>query len=401
MRWMLGALAVGCLVGCGERDEAPAAALKMEGYVWQSPDRAEVMAGAERAAAALDALRFRAAEMRWTGARLETEQVISDKLPVQGCGLVVRIGASAATLDWTSERRVEVAAVVARLAALGPREIQIDYDCPQSRLGLYRELLDDWRKAAGAVPLMPTALPSWLEGEGFAELARESPGYVLQVHSLQLPESPGEPVVLLDPEAARRAVAKAAALDVPFRVALPTYGCEVWFDDAGQVVEVVSEDEGPGFRPAGRSFAYADPAEAAALVAGWESEGLETLTGLVWYRIPVAGDRRNWRWETLEKVVSGEVPKAVVEVERASGGGVGDVVIVNRGDAPGRLPTSVLARGPVLAADAVGAYRPGPSKAGAEFVRRDEIWPWLEPGERTVIGWVTSSDGGAISWETR
>ncbi|MCH7228794.1 DUF3142 domain-containing protein [Haloferula sp. A504] len=373
--------------------------LTAEAYVWQDPARPEVREAVAAAHPAFGTLHFRAAEFRWTGRDFAIDQVVTDRLPSPGCGLVVRIGQSAAQLEWTDAQCRAVEACVASLARLGPREIQCDYDCPQARLGDYCRLLKRLRAAAGAVPVVPTTLPSWLAESGFAELAEESPGYVLQVHSLTLPRAPEEEVVLLDPALARRSVDRAAALGVPFRVAMPTYGCEVWFDAGDRVIEVISEDRAPeGLAPARRSYGYAEPAMAAKLVGGWIDARPAGLTGVIWYRLPIASDRRNWAWPTLQKVMRGEIPKPGLRIEAAESGG--DVALVNHGDAPARLPLRLIARGPIQAADAIGAYRL--ESGGTETVFRftGDGWPWIEPANRLVVGWITTRDPASkVTWE--
>jgi len=351
---------------------------------------------------------FRAAELRWDGERFEVGRVVSGALPEPGCGLVVRIGSSASALEWNEGQIREVARAVGELAKLVPREIQCDFDCPQRRLAGYRRLLAGLREAASPVAVVPTALPCWLGEPEFAALARESGGFVLQVHSLHLPKTPGDPVVVFDPREARDAAHRAGTLGVPFRVAMATYGCEVWFDARGRVLDVFSEDPPPqGRHPARRAFGLADPLASAECVADWKSSPPDGLRGIIWYRLPVSSDRRNWPWETLEKVARG-LPvhaKIQIEIKVESGGGKGkgsnhDVAIVNRGDAPGRLPRRVVPVGPVLACDAVGAYRMERSADGVAFVRRDDVWPWIGPGKRTVIGWLTSpAFGRRIQWK--
>ncbi len=37
----------------------------------------------------------------------------------------------------------------------------------------------------------------------------------------------------------------------------------------------------------------------AGLVRGWTEGHPKELTGILWYRLPVAGDRNNWTWPTL------------------------------------------------------------------------------------------------------
>jgi len=403
---LAGVAALLAVVGCRRANVAasPPPALRSEAYVWQALGRPGVEAAVGQARGVFDGLCFRAAELRWDGGRFDVEQVVSGTLPQPGCGVVVRIGSSASALEWNDGQVREVARVVGELAELGPREIQCDFDCPQRRLAGYRRLLAGLREAASPVAVVPTALPCWLGDPEFAPLARESGGFVLQVHSLRLPEAPGAPVVVFDPGEAQAAVDRAGALGVPFRVAMATYGCEVWFDVRGRVLDVFSEDSPPkGRRPARRAFGFADPVASAEWVADLKVSPPDGLRGIIWYRLPVSSDRRNWPWETLEKVACGLPVHAEIQVESGDQNGKRanhDVAIVNRGDAPGRLPQRVVPVGPVRACDVVGAYRMEKTANGVAFVLRDDVWPWLGPGKRTVIGWLTSpASGRRIQWK--
>lgn len=110
-------------------------------------------------------------------------------------------------------------------------EIQIDYDCPASKLDDYRGLLPLLRRATAPIPLTLTALPSWMgQRRAFAKLIAAADGYVLQVHSLTPPTGPKEDFSVLRAGEAREWVETAARFGRPFRVALPTYGYLAAFD---------------------------------------------------------------------------------------------------------------------------------------------------------------------------
>jgi len=350
-----------------------------------------------RASGHVNTLHIRAAELRWTGERFEIERTLA-KLPSPACGLVVRIGASASRLEWTPAQTAEVAKIFRELAALSPKEIQCDFDCPQKRLGRYKALLDSLQSAAGGIPVLPTAQPSWLDEPDFGNLVAGRGGYVLQVHSLQLPKRAGEPVVIFDPPAARGAAKKASAMKVPFRIAMATYGCEVRFGADAKVIDVVSEDADAG--PAtGRAFALADPVESARLVREWQLNPPAGLSGIVWYRLPVAGDRRNWPWQTFERVIRGEVDLCKPDLEISPGAGAKDLFVVNRGTFPVLLPEEIVIAHPVPAADGAGAYRLEQQDDSLHFIRRADVWPWLDPGKKIPTGWLRFREEPArIQW---
>lgn len=373
----------------------------IEAYVWQDPDRPEVAAAIRQATDTMSAFHVRAAELRWKGNSFAVERGVQASLPVAGCGLVMRIGASASALDWTSDQIEAVADVVRSLALLHPREIQCDYDCPQKRLGRYHELLAALQQAAGRIPVIPTVLPSWLEEPAFGRLVADRPGYVLQVHSLSLPKHADQPVILFDPAAARIAVRRASSFNVPFRVAMATYGCEVWFGPDGKVIDVISEDAAPhGVVPYRRSFALADPVESAKLIREWTVDPPAGLQAVIWYRLPVEGDRRNWPWLTLQQACKGELGAGDLTLETSDHDGTSDLFVVNRGAFPLLLPSAILVKSPVTAADGAGACRIEHREDGVHFIRRGDLWPWLNPGKKIPIGWLRSSEKQArMDWQ--
>lgn len=379
-----------------ESRSAPA----IEAYVWQDPDRSEVTEAIQLAKDTVTRFHARAAELRWNGRKFAVERPVGKQLPSPGCGLVLRIGSSASGLDWDPDQIAQVAAVVRSLASLSPAEIQCDYDCPQRRLTRYQTLLDSPQQAAGTVPVVPTVLPSWLDETAFKALVRDRPGYVLQVHSLGLPKHPADPVTLFDPAAARIAVKRASALGVPFRVAMATYGCEVWFDPNGRVIEVVSEDApSREMVPASRSFAFADPIESSKLVRQWLDDTPDGLRAVIWYRLPIAGDRRNWSWSTLSQVAKGEQAASALRFEGEDHAGTSDLFVVNRGGFPEPLPREIRVTSPVVTADGAGAYRLEPQAGGLRFILRPEIWPWIDPGKKIPAGWLRTPAGEPrIEW---
>lgn len=397
MKWML--LLVLLLTGCRKHFDTP---LTVEAYVWQAADKPAVREAMIKSEGLVSLLHVRAAEMRWDGGKFVTQWFIKE-LPSDDCGLVVRIGASAAGVEWTPERIAEVAAIFKKVAEFSPSEIQCDFDCPQKRLRGYRELLDGLQEAVGDIPVIPTALPSWLAEKDFEKLVEGRTGYVLQVHSLQLPSSPGDPTVIFDSTNARASALKAAQLGVPFRIAMPTYGCEVRFSEEGKVLDVVSEDL-TEMSPyvARRSFALADPIASARLISEWKNDRPDGLTGMIWYRLPVEGDRRNWPWETFQLVARGEVSKSLPVIEVSSGTGARDISVANHGQFPIHLPREVAMHQAVVTSDGAGGYIMKREGERVKFLLRGDVWPWLDPGKKIACGWLRLRDGDThIDWTVK
>ncbi|HEY0552626.1 MAG TPA: DUF3142 domain-containing protein [Thermoanaerobaculia bacterium] len=271
-------------------------------------------------------------------------------------------------------------------------EVQIDYDCPESKLDDFRGLLPLLRRATAPIPLTFTALPNWMgQRRAFAKLIAAADGYVLQVHSLTPPTSPKGDFSVLRAGEAREWVETAARFGRPFRVALPTYGYLAAFDSKGKLVGLSAE--GPLLAwPAGLRLreARSDPAAAAGLVREWTRERPPELTGILWYRLPVEGDRLNWTFPTLRAVMTGRVPRGGVRVAvRAPEPGLVEVDLLNTGDGEAAAPSPVSIGwrdGSLLAADGLAGYQTAQDQG---FVRLERRRPGrLRPGERRTIAWL-------------
>ena len=222
-------------------------------------------------------------------------------------------------------------------------ELQIDFDCAESKLAGYLLWLQSIRSAIAPVPLTITALPSWMDQKEFQKLIRNVDGYVLQVHSVTPPRSTDQQVDLCPPDAARKAVEIAGSYDIPFRVALPTYGYLIAFDPNGNYVGLSAETL-PSDWPNVSSIkeTWSDPKSIAGLVSGWEQSRPCNMQGLIWFRMPVEGDRMNWSWQTLNAVREGRIPssKLAIDIKNVPSGLV-EVFIKNLGDAASFSPPTI------------------------------------------------------------
>jgi len=287
-------------------------------------------------------------------------------------------------------------AAAAQAQKLPLREIQLDYDCPESRLGEYPLLIRAVRQAVAPVPVTITALPAWLRHRSdFTALIGSADGYVLQLHSLAPPRRFDAEVLLCDPAAARRAVDAAARFRRPFRVALPTYGYVVAFDSEGKVLGLSAE--GPLLawpRAAVLRVARSDPDTMAGLVREWTANRPAELAGILWYRLPNAADRLNWPWPAFRAVLAGRSPRRALRLEpRRIEPGLVEVGLANSGEADALWPTPVTvtwAGAPLLACDGLAGYRVRAASRREIRLERDQT-PWdhrFRPGERRLVAWL-------------
>jgi hypothetical protein len=283
-------------------------------------------------------------------------------------------------------------AAEARAKGISLSEIQIDYDCPESKLDDYRGLLPGLRAAAAPVPLTFTALPSWMgQRRAFSLLIEAADGYVLQVHSLKAPADPKSEFRLLKPGEARAWVNRAARFGQPFRVALPTYSYVAAFDPQGKLLGLSAEGPLLSWPPGVRlRTVRSDPADLAELVRSWTRERPRELSGILWYRLPVEGDRMNWPSPALRAVMAGRTPRGAIRADvREPEPGLVEIDLVGAGDGEAAAPPSVSvgwSGEAFLAADGLDGYRATPDRNRLRLQGSGSAR--LRPGERRTIAWL-------------
>ena len=278
-----------------------------------------------------------------------------------------------------------------------PIEIHIDFDCPESQLDAYRNMAAEIRKRVAPIPVAITALPSWLDESAFSRLAADGP-YILQVHSLHTPKTINGDWRIFDPAEAQQAVVKAGRIGAPFRVALPTYGHAIQIQKADPTKFYVSSEDVLDLDQAQFTTRWVrtDPTEVATLVREWTASRPAAMTGIMWYRLPVATDQLNWRMPTLKAVMAGRTPAATLLVTAKVDKGLVDLALVNTGDADAPLPAKVTIdwTGPApLASDFLAGFQQleqSPTSVTLSRSDADSEAPAnrLAPGDRRAIGWL-------------
>lgn len=265
--------------------------------------------------------------------------------------------------------------------------VEVDHDCASAALADYADWLRRFRAAVPSdLALSITALPSWLEApEGLSALREVADETVLQVHAVEAWRS-----ALVDAESSLRwARAWQAHAPRPFRVALPAYSLRVQLGRDGKPVTV--DAEGALDRSGqGALERRADPAEVARLVRALGVEPLSQLQGLLWFRLPVAGDRRSWAPSTLAAVMRGELPSASIELQAiARGPGLQDLLLRNAGAIDAAAPERVALPAHCTLVEGVGAYAAEPGDTALLAASP----PWLAPGAALALGYARCDPG--------
>jgi hypothetical protein len=203
---------------------------------------------------------------------------------------------------------------------------------------------------------------------------------VLQVHAVSDPRRG-----LFDPDLARRwAVAWSRITSKPFFLALPAYGVALLPSADGAPIvesEVAIESNGK------RQELVADPLQLSKLAARLRADPPAHLAGLIWFRLPLANDRRAWSLSTLRAVSGGEVLSSHLALQLSAHDGLFDIGITNEGNLDNNWPERVtLAVQGCEGADALAGYtlQQGPNLLTFTRLRDGRI----PAGGQRAIGWA-------------
>lgn len=392
------------------------ATFPQQAYVWQRAWNEPLLEALRQHAKEFSGLAVLTAEVTWNGNRPSVVHVTPNYRVLIETGrpvsLVLRIGPYTgpfATNDSTAIFLVKLARSLiqdAKTQGLDPSEVQLDFDCAESKLAGYRAWIEVIRPAVAPVPLVPTTLPSWLKQSAFKELASAAGSFVLQVHSLERPQSPDAAFTLCNPAAAQSAVRAAASLEIPFRVALPTYGYLVAFDKQGKFIGLSAEGPPKNWPPGAQTREIrSNPLEIAGLLLGWATNRPPSLKGALWYRFPVSQDRINWRWPTLGAIVALRSPRESFRAEsRRVEPGLVEISLVNDGELDISSRLAVKARwqnARLVAADGLRGFVCADDGPSAMRFENPSQFRRLEAGERRVVGWLRFKEDREVRLEVQ
>ena len=273
--------------------------------------------------------------------------------------------------------------------------VEIDYDCASARLADYAQRVRLVRAALPAdVSLSITALPVWIGESALGDLLAATDEAVLQVHSVQ---NPRDGLFLAD-DAERWVRRFAAQTRRDFRVAVPAYGSRIRFDNEGRAIAVENEMAVDATRADSSREMDVDPAGVATLLRRIAEDSPPNLKGIVWFRLPVAGDRRTWTLAAIREVVAGHVPTARISaVTIARDNGAADIFVVNDSVADARASALHVAGSGCSDGDAAAGWQGERVAQGWRFVADGA--QRIRAGTRRAVGWVRCKDIAATRVE--
>ncbi|MBP3999647.1 DUF3142 domain-containing protein [Pseudomonas koreensis] len=383
MRFIIGwsaLVAVLLLCACERQDAVP---LDQQLYVWQrqwTPAHELALNDSRNDFSTLRVLALQAfPNAGWSRARVDSALLRRDARPLIA---VIRLDGQLKALD-SQAVTAQILQVLAdwQVQGLTLAGVEIDHDAGSARLSAYTEFLTHLRGALPAsLPLSITALPAWLDSPQLPALLATVDSSVLQVHAVSDPRRG-----LFDSEQAQRwAKAWGRVTDKPFYLALPAYGVALLPDvDGAPVVE----SEVPLERGGQRRELLADPQQLGRLANELREDRPAHLAGLIWFRLPLANDRRAWSLSTLRAVARGDALSSQLGVVFTEQNGLQDIALRNVGNLDSAWPAriTIQARG-CEGADALAGYSLQQDPDLLTFTRlRDGRLP---AGGQRAIGWA-------------
>ncbi|MFI8224108.1 DUF3142 domain-containing protein [Pseudomonas sp. NPDC085632] len=380
MRFIVGLFALMVLSACRQPD---APALDQQLYIWQrqwTPAHAAALRDSRSDFSTLRVLALQAfPNAGWSRARIDSALLKTDGRPLIA---VIRLDGQLKALDQ-QQVTAQILEVLADWQAQGLTlsGVEIDHDAGNARLPSYAEFLKHLRSALpDALPLSITALPAWLDSAQLPTLLQSVDSSVLQVHAVSDPRRG-----LFDPDQALKwAKAWARITDKPFYLALPAYGVALLPDDGGAPVV---ESEVQLERAGQRRELLADPLQLSQLGLALRADPPAHLAGLIWFRLPLANDRRAWSLTTLRAVARGDQLHSQLDVAFSEHNGLYDIKLDNPGNLDSAWPARITLKAQSCeGADALAGYSLQQSPDLLTFTRlRDGRLP---AGGQRVIGWA-------------
>ncbi|KQZ86849.1 DUF3142 domain-containing protein [Pseudomonas sp. Root562] len=377
------------LNGCDQREAPP---LDQQLYIWQrqwTPSHEAALRDSRADFSTLRVLALQAfPQARWHRALIDPELLKHDGRPLIA---VIRLDGQLKSLDQ-NEVTLHIQQVLSdwQTQGLTVAGLEIDHDAGNARLSAYREFLLHLRTVLPvSMPLSITALPAWLGSAQLPALLAAVDSSVLQVHAVSDPRRG-----LFDPDQARQWTnAWSRITEKPFFLALPAYGVALLPNDGGApVVESETRIE----RDGKRQELLADPQQLSQLAAQLRNDPPNHLAGLIWFRLPLANDRRAWSLTTLRAVSRGDALHSRLTLSFTEHQGLYDVSLINQGNLDSAWPERVtVAVQGCDGADALAGYalQQGPDLLTFTRLREGRI----AAGGQRAVGWARCSkiDQGA------
>ena len=369
-------------------------------YLWRQSYDEDTRKSLEVAAWHFDAVNFLQAKISFDGDKkprlallpINTDYLRALKTKKIACVRILGLLASEKEYAALAPKISKIIRFCALKAAedIGIDEIQIDFDCPESKLGSYAL----WLKAIRAdllenLPLSITAVPSQMNAKNFKKVLEHCDYFTLQVHNIA---NFGGELKIFDFENALSEVCCADKFGKKFMVALSTYSHFVEFDGKGEISKILSENfagvaEVASLRTKKIS---SDPLEVEKLSASINDLKLKNFCGEIYFRLPCGNEISNWSLETLLSLVKGEKLNSSHRVFSMESRGVCEIYLENTGNVDLCAPFEAFCKiENVKYCEGVNGFVfKGRSESGLFFKSGEDLTFKLRPNKKIKIGWI-------------
>lgn len=263
-------------------------------------------------------------------------------------------------------------------------KIELDLDWPTSKLNLYITLLKSLKeKMPTNIQLNITMIPDWLRSPFFAELSEQVPCPVLQVHSVDNPQTG-----LFNPQNAMNYILTMNRLSRhPFYVALPTYGLKIQTTPTGRIYAIEGENNFQTGQT-GKEL-YSDPQQIKKLIQELQQNTPSQLHGIIWFRLPIANDQRNWSQNTWLAMIRHQPLKGHIvtqEIPDPENPGAIKLSLVNQGNIALPLPKTIPLKCSI--GDGFFPYRLTINNQGRYELTLINQAPPLNTDQHRIVGWM-------------
>jgi hypothetical protein len=356
--------------------------LPNDAYVWQRVWTPTVMAAARRSSDLVRSWRILVAEAdrsgRWTRVSVPWAELRATARPIVA---VLRMDGRL-NEERMSALLDQVAAMVDDIE--GPLAgVEIDYDCPTSRLATYARFLAGLRtRLPASIRLSITALPTWMNSVDLERLVPPLDEMVLQVHAVDEPRRG-----LFNPARAESRVRDfARRIDLPFRVALPAYDVRVTWHRDGALASVEGEVPLLTGAASGETLRAA-PEAVVAFLHAMRRAAPDNLVGVAWFRLPTDADRRAWSpgtWRAVltDRLSPSRLSASLVPAEAAD---LWTVTLSNDGAVDAVLPRQVRLDHACTMADGANGFH---LVRGEPLALTGSGNGRLRPHDTRIIGWA-------------
>lgn len=368
---------------CQQPAPNPIPPLEQQVYIWQRQWTAQHAIALQRSKTSFSQLRILAAQVHpqegWVNTKINLQQLVQDQRPIIA---VIRLDGQLNTLS-TGQILQQLQQLTQTWQQLPVRLVglEIDYDAGSAKLADYVQFLRKLRQQLpNSLSLSVTVLPAWLDSPALNALRTVTNHTVLQVHAVN-PLTQG----IFEPAQAATWIERyQKQAQRPFYVALPAYG-------AGMTASGAVESEVTLPEAGIRQEYIVDPRAVAALIQQIQHQPPAQLKGWLWFRLPLPNEKRAWSWSTLQKVITEQPLQAQLQLQaKAATHGLYDLTLVNFGDLPAILPTTITLQGQACrVADIRPIYQPNLHANGLQLQRNPQLQSnTLAAGKSQILGWV-------------